>query len=194
MPDIAETDSYRMLCEDSARQNPRGEQGAMPATATKPETTPAGQPPAVDQPKHPLHALTTFELSNYRRQIENAITFFGTKDPVPPAREDLQAALDAVTAEQESHQAQPCLTPAVTSTWDRTRYASLALARPSSPTHRPILAHLGAIDTELARQAASTRITGSSSLAAPGDDGSLLTASPHGPPPECATADNHHIK
>jgi len=96
MPDIAETDSYGMLCEDWGSQRP------MPATATKPETTPAGQPPAVDQPKHPLHALTTFELRNYRHQIEHAITFFDTKNPVPPVREDLQAALDAVTAEQES--------------------------------------------------------------------------------------------
>lgn len=29
---------------------------------------------------------------------------------------------------------------------------SLALAKPGSPTRRPILAHLSAIDTELARQ------------------------------------------
>lgn len=60
------------------------------------------QPPAVEQPKHPLHALTTFELRDYRRQLENAITFFDTKDPVPAVRDELQARLDAVTAEQES--------------------------------------------------------------------------------------------
>lgn len=65
-------------------------------------TETADQVPAVDPPKHPVHALTTFELSGYRRQLENAITFFDTKDPVPPVRGDLQATLDDVIAEQES--------------------------------------------------------------------------------------------
>ena len=67
----------------------------MPATVASQQT------PRVDQPKHPLHAMTTFELKDYRRQLENAIAFFGRQDPVPAARADLQAALDAVTAEQE---------------------------------------------------------------------------------------------
>ena len=62
--------------------------------------TPA-DPVPVDQPQHPLHALTTFELRGYRRQLENAIAFFDKTDPVPPARDDLQARLDAVLAEQE---------------------------------------------------------------------------------------------
>jgi len=60
-----------------------------------------GQPPQVDQPKHPLRALTTFELRNHRRQIEDAITFVGKQDPVPPVRDDLQATLNDVTAEQD---------------------------------------------------------------------------------------------
>jgi hypothetical protein len=67
-----------------------------------PATIAPAQAPAVDPPKHPLHALTTFELSGFRRQLENAIAFFDAKDPVPPVRDDLQAALDAVTGEQES--------------------------------------------------------------------------------------------
>jgi hypothetical protein len=58
-------------------------------------------PGSVEQPKHPLHALTTYELADHRRQLERAIVFFGTKDPVPPAREVLQARLDAVLAEQD---------------------------------------------------------------------------------------------
>jgi hypothetical protein len=58
-------------------------------------------PAAVEPPKHPLHALTTYELRDYRRQLENAIAFFGTKNPVPTARAGLQARLDAVTAEQD---------------------------------------------------------------------------------------------
>jgi DNA-binding beta-propeller fold protein YncE len=37
--------------------------------------TPA-DPVTVESPRHPLHALTTFELRRYRRQLENAIAFF----------------------------------------------------------------------------------------------------------------------
>jgi hypothetical protein len=56
----------------------------------------------VEPPKHPLHGMTTFELRDYRRQLESAIAFFEVQDPVPPARDRLQARLDAVLAEQES--------------------------------------------------------------------------------------------
>jgi hypothetical protein len=55
----------------------------------------------VEQPKHPLHALTTFELRDFRRQLESAIAYFDAKNPVPPARADLQARLAEVIAEQE---------------------------------------------------------------------------------------------
>jgi hypothetical protein len=54
----------------------------------------------VEPPKHPLHAMTTLELRDYRRQIEGAITFFDQQDPVPPARDQLQAKLDAELAER----------------------------------------------------------------------------------------------
>jgi hypothetical protein len=66
----------------------------MPATA-------AAQAPAVDQPKHPLHALTTYELRDYRRELERAIAFFGSQDPIPAIRAVMQARLDAVIAEQD---------------------------------------------------------------------------------------------
>ena len=56
---------------------------------------------AIAEPKHPLHAMTTFELRDYRRQLESAIAFFDRQDPVPPARDRLQASLAAVLAEQE---------------------------------------------------------------------------------------------
>ena len=69
----------------------------MPTTTTE-------QAPAVDEPKHPLHALTTFELRDYCRQLENAIAFFGRRDPAPAVRDDLHAALAAVTGEQESRE------------------------------------------------------------------------------------------
>lgn len=57
--------------------------------------------PNVEQPKHPMPALTTFELRDYRRQLEAAIAFFDQQNPIPPARADLQAALEEVIAEQD---------------------------------------------------------------------------------------------
>jgi hypothetical protein len=41
-------------------------------------------PVTVEQPKHPLHALTTFELRDLCRQLERAIAYFDKKNPVPP--------------------------------------------------------------------------------------------------------------
>jgi hypothetical protein len=55
---------------------------------------------AIAEPKHPLGAMTTFELRDYRRQLESAIAFFDRQAPVPPARDRLQASLDGVLAEQ----------------------------------------------------------------------------------------------
>ena len=55
----------------------------------------------VEQPKHPMHALTTFELRDYRRHLEAAIAFFDHQDPVPPPQATLRAALDKVIAEQD---------------------------------------------------------------------------------------------
>jgi hypothetical protein len=52
-------------------------------------------------PGHPMHALTTFELRDYRRQLENAIALLDKQTPVPPARDGLQARLDDVIAEQD---------------------------------------------------------------------------------------------
>ena len=66
----------------------------MPATAASHQTEMVGQP------KHPLPALTSFELRDYRRDLERAIAYFDTMDPVPSARADLQARLDDVIAEQ----------------------------------------------------------------------------------------------
>ncbi len=61
----------------------------------------SAEPVTVEQPKHALHALTTFELRNYRRELESAIAFFDGQDPVPSARSNLQARLDEVLAEQD---------------------------------------------------------------------------------------------
>ena len=66
-----------------------------------PATIAPAQPPEVDTPKHPLHALTTYELAYYRRRLENALAFLDKQDPIPPIRTDLQAALDKVIGEQD---------------------------------------------------------------------------------------------
>ena len=55
----------------------------------------------VDPPKHPLHALTTYELRDYCRELERAIAFFDRQTSVPLARARLQARLDDVVAEQD---------------------------------------------------------------------------------------------
>lgn len=59
------------------------------------------EPVNVEQPKHPLDALTTFELRDFRRDLERAIAFFDRQDPVPSARAGLQFQLDDVLAEQD---------------------------------------------------------------------------------------------
>ena len=61
----------------------------------------ATDPVTVEQPEHPLHAMTTFELRDHRRELEIAIAFSDTQNPVPPARDGLQARLDDVIAEQQ---------------------------------------------------------------------------------------------
>ena len=66
-----------------------------------PATIASAQAPEIDTPKHPLHALTTYELAYYRRRLENALAFLDKQDPAPPIRADLQAALDRVIAEQD---------------------------------------------------------------------------------------------
>ncbi|MGD0066764.1 MAG: hypothetical protein ABSB76_25375 [Streptosporangiaceae bacterium] len=45
--------------------------------------------------------MTTYELRDHRDQLERAIAFFDSKDPVPAVRDDLQAELDAVVGEQD---------------------------------------------------------------------------------------------
>jgi hypothetical protein len=72
-----------------------------PRQAVSSRPTGHADPATVEPPKHPLTMLTTFELRDYRRDLERAIAFFDRQDPVPPARNRLQARLDAVIAEQD---------------------------------------------------------------------------------------------
>lgn len=66
-----------------------------------PSTAASQQAPSVNQLEHPLPAMTTYELRDYRRDLETAIAFFDRQTPVPPARDRLQATLDDVIAEQD---------------------------------------------------------------------------------------------
>jgi hypothetical protein len=56
------------------------------------------EPPAVDPPPHPLHALTTYEIRDYRRLLEQAIRGIAPDAPIQAA---LRRKLDAVIAEQD---------------------------------------------------------------------------------------------
>jgi len=52
----------------------------------------------VGPPKHPLYALTTYELKDRRRELERAIKGIAADAPI---QADVRRALDAVIAEQE---------------------------------------------------------------------------------------------
>ncbi|MGH3188885.1 MAG: hypothetical protein ACRDPY_03190 [Streptosporangiaceae bacterium] len=55
----------------------------------------------VPTPEHPLHALATFELADYRRKLEHAISSCEQHRPAEPALAGLRDALAKVTAEQD---------------------------------------------------------------------------------------------
>jgi hypothetical protein len=57
------------------------------------------EPATVPQPQHPVPALTTFELRDYRRDLEHALT---TLPGHAATRELLQDRLAEVMGEQES--------------------------------------------------------------------------------------------
>jgi hypothetical protein len=58
--------------------------------------------PQEPQPPHPLHALTTSELTRYRRQLEHAIA---SQAPDAAAQERLCRKLALALAEQDSRAA-----------------------------------------------------------------------------------------
>jgi hypothetical protein len=57
------------------------------------------EPGTVEPPEHPLHALTTYELSRYRSQLEHALKAFLEHATV---RDLLRRKLAEALAEQES--------------------------------------------------------------------------------------------
>jgi hypothetical protein len=98
------------------------------------------EPVAVEKPKHPLYALTTYELRDYRRQLERAVGFYIANHPDAPVLPRLRETLGNVLAEQEGRPGRrlvadrPHDVSALTGPeLDRARRelaASLALARP----------------------------------------------------------------
>lgn len=56
------------------------------------------EPVTSGQPKHPVHALTTYELRDLRRELEHAIKGIS---PDAPVQADLRCKLEEVLAEQE---------------------------------------------------------------------------------------------
>ena len=54
---------------------------------------------AIQQPPHPMYALTTYELRNYRRELEHSLK---TLPEHAQVRALLQQRLTEVLAEQES--------------------------------------------------------------------------------------------
>jgi hypothetical protein len=59
------------------------------------------KPVPVEPPPHPLPALTTYELTRYRRELEHALAVASA----PAAARGLQDQLAAVLAEQEDRAA-----------------------------------------------------------------------------------------
>ena len=57
------------------------------------------EPVDVEQPPHPMHALTTYELTRYRRELEHALK---TLPEHAEVRALLQQRLAAVTDEQQT--------------------------------------------------------------------------------------------
>jgi len=57
------------------------------------------EPVTVQSPKHPMHALTTYELMRYRRELEHALKALPEQAAV---RELLRSKLAEVLAEEDS--------------------------------------------------------------------------------------------
>jgi hypothetical protein len=119
----------------------------------------------VTAPKHPVYALTTYELNGLRAALERAVSEIPANAPVP---ETLRGNLADVIAEQEQrarirqasrrsddpdHYNVRQLTTAELERTRRELQANIGLITPDSPAHVPIQTHMRAVDTELARRA-----------------------------------------
>jgi hypothetical protein len=115
--------------------------------------------------KHPVYALTTYELNERRSALERAI---GEIPPSAEIPESLRHDLAEVIAEQEQRarirqvsrrnddRDHYCVRQQTTAELERLKrelQANLGLITAYSPAHVPIRAHLKAIDAELADRA-----------------------------------------
>jgi len=115
--------------------------------------------------KHPVYALTTYELNERRSALERAIREIPLGSPVPDA---LRNDLGDVIAEQEQRgrirqvsrrnddQDHYCVRQQTTAELERTKrdlQANLGLVTVDSPARVPIQTHMRAIDAELAERA-----------------------------------------
>ena len=111
-----------------------------------------------DGRRDPIGQLTAAELDRYASQLARCLKALDTNAPI---RSHVQHELATVRAEQDARASGGPGDPPrrydasglTAGELDRTRRelaASLALARPDSPARVPILAHLAAIDAELA--------------------------------------------
>jgi hypothetical protein len=119
----------------------------------------------VEQPKHPMYALTTYELRDFRRDLERAIAYFDKQDPYP--RHGLTCKPSSMTCwrSRRAGRGRPVpddrphdVSGLTTDELERARRdlaVSLALVDPDSPVRVPIVAQLSAIDTELAGRTGS---------------------------------------
>jgi len=111
-----------------------------------------------DHHSGPIGQLTAAALDRYASQLGRCLKALETSAPI---RSQVQHELATVRAEQDTRASSgpghpPRLYDAsglTAAELDRTRRelaASLALTRPDSPARAPILAHLAAVDAELA--------------------------------------------
>ena len=111
-----------------------------------------------DHHRDQIGQLTAAELDRYASQLARCLKALETSAPI---RVHVQHELATVRAEQDARASSGPSDPQrrhdasglTAGELDRTRRelaASLALARPDSPARAPILAHLAAIDAELA--------------------------------------------
>jgi hypothetical protein len=129
-----------------------------------PDHDPGAPAAAPDDRRHPAGRLTARQLDLYAGQLARCLKTLGTDAPI---RADVQRELAAVRAEQEARAGagehhdpgRPRDVSGLTADQlERARRelaANLALVRPDSPARVPILAHLSAIDTELASRTGS---------------------------------------
>jgi hypothetical protein len=112
-----------------------------------------------DDGRDQIGQLTTGELDRYAHQLIRCLKALDTTAPI---RDHVQHELITVRAEQGTRATagdgsrRPDVTALAPGELERTRRelaASLALTRPGSPVRAPTLAHMAAIDAELAARA-----------------------------------------